>query len=587
MRTSIPLIKTLGNYNSSLAYSDLIAALIVTLMLIPQSLAYALLAGLPPEVGLYSSILPLIFYALFGTSSTLAVGPVAIVSLMTGAAIFSLSTESIYSPVQIAITLSFLSGLILIVMSFLKMGFVANFLSRSVIDGFIMASAILIAISQLKHIFAIDVQGHNLVEIGASLYTNIENYHLPTLLLGLLVIASLFFARTGLVYILKQLNVGNEKSLFITKVFPAIMIVGTILLMEQTAVGQMAISTVGFIPNGLPELGLPGFDRELFSTLLFPAALISIIGYVESISVARTFAKKSKDSIEPDNELMGLGAANIGSSISGGMPVTGGFSRSVVNLNAGAKTSLSGVMAAIFIALLTTGLMSLLEHLPKATLAATIIVAVLGLIDFKKLKDTWLFSKYDFALTVITIIITLLAGVEIGISTGIILSISLHLYHTSKPHMAVVGLVPGTEHFRNVLRHQVQTIPEIIGIRIDESLYFANSSFFEKEIVQLVKQSSKIRHCILQFSSVSDVDASALESLESINAKLKDMDVTLHLSEVKGPVMDKLSKTQLIKELTGKTHLSHFQAVKLLSKDLIIRNELSTEAGIRLEDSTG
>ncbi len=545
-------------------------------MLVPQSLAYALLAGLPPEVGLYSSILPLLFYALFATSSTLAVGPVAVISLMTGAAIFSLSSSTSYSPVEIAIYLSFLSGVILITMGVLKMGFIANFLSRSVIDGFIMASAILIATSQLKHILAVDVKGHTLIEISNSLYTNIQNYHLPTLLLGIAIIVSLFFAKTGLLMILKHLKIGKSESFFIAKVFPAMIIIITIILMEKTTLGQMNISTVGFIPNGLPELGLISLDMNLLSLLLLPALLISIVGYVESISVASTFAEKTKDTIEPNKELLGLGTANIGSSFSGGMPVTGGFSRSVVNYDAGAQTNLSGVMAALFIAILTTGLMSFLEKLPKATLAAAIIVAVLGLIDFKKLKATWFFSKYDFTLTMITIITTLLLGVELGISIGIILSIGLHLYHTSKPHMAVIGLVPGTEHFRNVLRHQVETVPEIIGIRIDERLYFANVSFLEKEIIKLVKQSPKIKHCILQFSSVNDVDVSALETLGSINTTLKHMGVDLHFSEVKGPVMDKLIKTNLIKELSGNVHLSHYQAVTVLTQNLLSNSELDS-----------
>ncbi len=560
-----PVITTVKHYRGKLAYADASAALIVTLMLVPQSLAYALLAGLPPEVGLYSSILPLIAYAIFGTSTTLAVGPVAVISLMTGATIANFNNTLNYSPTEIAVALSLLSGLLLLAMSVLKLGFVVNFLSRSVIEGFVMASSILIIVSQLKHIAGVEVHGHALTETVSSLYQSVGDTHIPTLLMGIAVLVLLFLGRALFKPFLTRLGVSGHVADLAVRMFPAIMVVFSILVMNFTAAGESGIRVVGHIPNGLPAFQLSRLDTELFRNLFMPALLIAIIGYVESISVATRFAVKTKTTIEPSQELLAMGASNISSSISGGMPVTGGFSRSVVNYDAGAKTPLSGVMAAVLIGLLASGLMATLALLPKATLAAVIIVAVASLIDINKLKETWLFSKYDFSLTAITIVTTLLAGVETGVSVGIVLSIILHLYHTSKPHIAVVGLVPGTEHFRNVLRQEVETIPEIVGIRIDESLYFANATFLEKAVIEQVTQLPRTQYCVLLFSSVNDIDASALESLESIYEKLSNMGIQLHLSEIKGPVMDKLQKTHFYDEIKECTHLSHYQAVMHLS----------------------
>ena len=562
----IPLIDTIKSYRPDLARDDLTAALTVAIMLVPQSLAYAMLANLPPEIGLYSSILPLVLYALFGTSSSLAVGPVAIVALMTGATIADISKTQAYSPVEISITLAFLSGLIMTVMGIFRMGFIVNFISRSVTEGFIFASAILIALSQFKYIFSIDMSGQTLNQMIHSLHGNVQAVHWPTLILGGGVLMIMFLVKPVLKILGQRFSISSRWLEFIPRMVPTIMVVLTILLMHFTAFGRMDINTVGSIPNGLPDFTMFTTDKNLFRILLLPAFLISIIGYIESISIASRFAAKTRSSIDSNSELIGLGAANLGSGFSGGMPVTGGLARSATSFNAGSRTQLSGLFSAIFMGIFVSGLMGFMEQLPKATLAATIIVAIIGLIDVKKLKETWNYSRSDSFLMIITIIMTLFYGVEVGISTGIILSIMVHLYLTSKPHMAIIGLIPGTQQFRNVLRYEVETVPEIIGIRIDESLYFANASFLEHEIVNIVIKNELIEHCILMFSSISDIDASALESLENINSQLKDLGITLHFSEVKGPVMDKLKRSHLYKEMKGRIHMSHYQAVQSLSK---------------------
>jgi SulP family sulfate permease len=305
--------------------------------------------------------------------------------------------------------------------------------------------------------------------------------------------------------------------------------------------------------------------------ILVPALLISIVGYVESISVALTLAAKRRQRVDPDQELIALGASNIGAALSGGFPVTGGFARSVVNFEAGAETPAAGAFTAVGIALATMFLTPLLFFLPNATLAATIIVAVLSLVNFDALKRTYAYSKADFSAMAATIVLTLVEGVETGLVAGVALSIFLHLYSTSRPHVAVVGQIPGTAHFRNVTRHAVVTDPEILSLRVDASLYFPNARFIEEHINDAVAANPAIRHVILECAAVNTIDASALESLEAINSRLKDGRITLHLSEVKGPVMDRLKRSRFLEELTGKVHLTQYDAVSSIKPDLALR----------------
>jgi SulP family sulfate permease len=272
--------------------------------------------------------------------------------------------------------------------------------------------------------------------------------------------------------------------------------------------------------------------------------------------------------VDPDQELIALGASNIGAAVSGGFPVTGGFARSVVNFEAGAETPAAGAFTAVGIALATLFLTPLLFFLPNATLAATIIIAVLSLVDLGALKRTYLYSKTDFAAMAATILLTLYEGVEAGLLAGVGLAIFLHLYRTSKPHVAVVGQIPGTMNFRNVARHNVVTDPEILSLRVDASLYFPNARFIEDYINQAVAANPAVRHVILECPAVNTIDYSALESLEAINRRLKDGGITLHLSEVKGPIMDGLKRSHLLEELTGRVHLTQFDAVASINPNL-------------------
>ncbi|MBE9476382.1 MAG: sulfate permease [Proteobacteria bacterium] len=560
----IPILDWGRTYNKAALGNDLIAALIVTIMLIPQSLAYALLAGLPPEAGLYASILPIMFYAIFGTSRALAVGPVAVVSLMTAAAIGEVAEAGTAGYAVAALTLAGMSGAMLLVMGIFRLGFLANFLSHPVIAGFITASGILIAVSQLKHIMGIDAQGHNLLELVTGLFGQLAAINGATLIIGLAAIAFLFWVRKGLKPVLVTIGFGPHMADILAKAGPVAVVVITTFITWLFGLEAAGVHVVGTVPQSLPPFTFPDLSADLLSALFLPAVLISVIGFVESISVAQTLAAKKRQRIDPNQELIGLGAANLAAAFSGGYPVTGGFSRSVVNYDAGAQTPAAGAYTAVGLAFAAVFLTPLIYFLPKATLAATIIVAVLSLVDFSILRKTWHYAKADFTAVFATIAITLLFGVEMGVSTGVALSILIHLYKSSRPHMAVVGRITGTEHFRNVDRHDVETNPEILSLRVDESLYFANARFLEDKLYDMVAARSKLKHVVLLCSAVNEIDFSALESLVTINDRLHESGVKLHLSEVKGPVMDSLDAGHFLSGLTGQVFLSHHQAMVTL-----------------------
>ncbi len=359
---------------------------------------------------------------------------------------------------------------------------------------------------------------------------------------------------------------------FIVKAGPVVAVAGTTLAVYLFDLESRGVSVVGTVPQSLPPFTIPHAPIETVRALLMPALLISIIGFVESISVAQTLAAKKRQRIEPDQELIGLGMANIGASLSGGFPVTGGFSRSVVNYDAGAQTPAAGAFTAVGLAIAAVALTPLVYFLPKATLAATIVVAVLSLVDLSILKRTWLYSKADFAAVAATMLLTLTVGVEAGVSAGVLLSILLFLYKTSRPHVAEVGLVPGTQHFRNILRHDVLTSPEMVTIRVDESLYFANARFLEDLVYNRILGNSEIAHVVLMCSAVNEIDMSAVESLEAINHRLNDSGIKLHLSEVKGPVMDRLKCAHFLDELTGSVFLAQYDAVCELTPTVLSRN---------------
>ena len=561
IKTYFPILDWGSRYNRQTLTSDLIAAIIVTIMLIPQSLAYALLAGLPPEVGLYASILPLIAYAIFGTSSALAVGPVAVVSLMTATAVGRLAAEGTADYASAAIILALLSGVMLALMGLFRLGFIANFLSHPVISGFITASGIIIATSQIGGLLGIRTEGHAMPELVLSIVGNIGQVNVYTLAVGVVAVALLLWIRLDLKNWLARFGVPKGVATIIVRAGPVLVVFLTMAWSVGMDLGAKGVSLVGQVPQGLPMLSLPSFNLDTIQQLAVPALIISIVGFVESISVAQTLAAKRRERISPNQELIGLGASNIAAGLGGGYPVTGGFARSVVNFDAGAATPAAGAFTAIGIAAATLLLTPFLAVLPKATLSATIVIAVLTLVDFSILKRAWSYSKADFAAVAFTLAGTLLLGVEVGISLGVGASILIFLYRSSQPHAAIVGQVPGTEHYRNIKRHQVNTVPGVLSIRVDESLYFANTRYLEDLVINQATANPGLTDVVLMCSAVNTIDMSALESLEAIEHRLADLGVRLHLSEVKGPVMDKLKHTDFLAHLSGSVHLSQHQAI--------------------------
>ena len=560
----LPCLEWGRHYNRSSAVQDGLAALIVTLMLIPQSLAYAMLAGLPPVMGLYASLLPLLAYALFGSSRTLAVGPVAVVSLMTAAALTPLFPAGSPDYIGAALLLTLLSGLLLSAMALLRLGFLANFLSHPVITGFISASGILIATGQVQHLLGIKAGGENLLQILPQLAQALPASHWPTALIGLLSLAWLWWSRARLKAVLARLGLSPQAASHLAKAGPVLAIILGILAVSLLQLEARGVRVVGAIPQGLPGLSLPSLDLQLALQLLPAALLISLVGFIESVSVGQTLAAQRRQRIEPDNELLGLGAANLSAAFSGGLPVTGGFARSVVNHEAGAQTPMAGVFTAIGIGLSVLLLTPLLHNLPLAVLAASIIVAVLGLVDLGSLRRTWRYSRQDGAAQLATLLGVLLIGVEIGILLGVALSLLLFLWRTSRPHMAVVGQVPGSEHFRNVERYSVIESPSVLSLRVDESLYFPNARYLEERIGELIASRPQVRQLVLMCSGVNLIDASALDSLHTISERLHSAGVQLHLSEVKGPVMDQLLRGNFLEQFGGRVFISQYEALNTL-----------------------
>ncbi len=563
----LPMLAWARHYDRAAATKDSLAALIVTLMLIPQSLAYAMLAGLPPVTGLYASMLPLIAYTLFGTSRTLSVGPVAVVSLMTAAALGPLFATGSAEYAAAAMLLALLSGAVLLLMAVLRLGFLANFLSHPVISGFISASGILIALGQLKHILGISIIGENAVQLLAALLTALPGAHLPTLAIGGSSLLFLYLVRSRLSTWLQHLGMSAHIAGTLTKIGPVAALLLAIAAVSAFRLADAGVRVVGEVPRGLPSLSLPMLEPALILQLLPAAVLISLVGFVESVSVAQTLAAKRRERIEPNQELVALGGANVAAALSGGFPVTGGFARSVVNFDAGAQTPLAGALTALGIGITVLLFTPLFHNLPHAVLAATIIIAVLSLVDLSALRRTWRYSRQDAAAMAATMLGVLLIGVESGILLGVGLSLLLFLWRTSQPHIAVVGQLPGSEHFRNVERFAVVQSPRVLSVRVDESLYFPNARFLEDRIAELIGRHPQAEHLVLMCPGVNLIDASALESLEAITARLHAAGIQLHLSEVKGPVMDRLRHSNFLSDFGGQVFISQYEALLALDPD--------------------
>lgn len=561
----LPAWQWLQDYSAGKFKSDALAALIVIAMLVPQGMAYAMLAGLPPIMGLYASMIPMIMYALIGGSTTLSIGPVAIISMMTFATLNPLFEAGSPAYIEAAMLLALLVGIISLLLGLLRFGFLIQLISHPVIKSFIIASALLIALGQLKFLVDIPLNGNSIPEFIQSLVQYMPNADMASLIFG---IASILF----LIYLPKILNsqavqgrIGSTN--FIVKSVPLILVVISIALTVYFGLKDFGIKTVGEIPSGFPPVRIPHWNLDLVLTLLPGAAMIAMISFVESLSIAQATALQQRSHLNSNQELAALGLANISAGLTSAFPVTGSLSRTVVNADAGAKTPMAGVLSSLLIILVTLYFTGFFKDLPLVILAATIIVSIWKLVDFKPFLDTWHYSKADGIAMWITFFGVIFIDISTGLMIGIVSTFILMLWRISRPHMAVIGLVEGTQHFRNVQRRHVLTSPEIMSMRIDENLTFLNANALKGFLINQVSQHPQLRHVVINCSSVSSIDFSALEMLEDINSELDKLGIRLHFSEIKGPVMDRLQHSKLLKQLSGQIYLTHYQAMQDLSRN--------------------
>ena len=560
----IPAIDWLSSYRRANLASDLVAGVIVAIMLVPQSMAYALLAGLPAQVGLYASVVPVALYALLGTSTTLAVGPVAIVSLLVASGVSHLAEAGSAAYAGYALTLALMVGVIQSVMGWIRLGFLVNFLSHAVLSGFTSAAALVIAASQLKHVLGVQVgRPESFLRLLEALAAKLGETHLATLAIGLGGIATLLVFRYWAEPILKRLGVAAAWRVPLAKIGPFVAVASGAWITAAFGLHQRAaVAVVGEIPRGLPSFTAPVLEAGALRILLPTALAIAFIGFLESFAVAKVLAARRREKVRANQELVALGVANLGAAFTGGYPVTGGFSRSMVNFTAGARSGVAALTTAGLVAASLAMLTPLFYFLPKASLAAIILVAVSQLIDGRAFGRFWRYSRADGIAFLLTFAAVLAAGVERGIVVGALTALFLHVWRTTQPHIAVVGRVQGSEHFRNVLRHDVETWPRLLLVRVDESLYFANVQHLEQRVLQAVSEKPEVQHFVLIASAVNFIDGSALETLETLCEELRSAGVTFHLAEVKGPVMDRLERVAFLDHLgEGRVFLSTQEAV--------------------------
>ncbi|PVZ68248.1 SulP family inorganic anion transporter [Pelagibaculum spongiae] len=567
------------SYQQSDLVADLLAGAVVAVLLVPQGMAYAMLAGLPPQMGLYAAILPTLLYSLFGSSRSLAVGPVAIASLMTGEAVLAFAEIGSQQYLQLTVQLSLLTGLFLLLLRMLRMGQVVAFLSHAVISGFTAGAAVLIALNQLSHISGISLAGaHGAAELMMTFWQRLEQLNPTTLMIAGVALLLLVLWKSLLPAGLTRLGMSKTLASMLGKAAPMAAVIFGLLVIGLGDYDQSAgVKIVGAIPAGLPEISVVNIfqtpdNQSIWHNLwiLAPSAfLIALVGFLESVSVATALAGKKRETIEPDNELFALAIANLGSAVSGTMPVAGGFGRSMVNDAAGAKTTLASVISAVLLLITLLWFTEWFEQLPKAVLGAVILIAVLPLIDIKSILQTWRYNKADGVTLFTSFVAVLVCGVELGILIGIGCSFVLLVWRVSQPHIARVGRVDATGHYRNLKRYPQAQHQGLLLIRVDESLYFANARVVEDSLMQLALAEGQSGHLVLICSGINFIDASALESLERLQTKLQSAGIVLHLAEVKGPVMDRLAATRFIDHLgQGKVFLSTEQAVDYLTQQL-------------------
>lgn len=541
IKSFLPILDWLPDYGKKQWRGDLSAGLTVGVMLIPQGMAYAMIAGLPPIYGLYASTLPLVLYAIFGTSRQLAVGPVAMVSLLTAAGVGTLAAGGTEAYLALAISLAFMVGMIQFLLGVFRLGFLVNFLSHPVISGFTSAAALIIGLSQLKHLLGISIPStHHIHEILGYAWERIGQINWSTFAIG----------AVGMLLI-----IGAKKW---SKAIPGplLAVIFGILAVWGLGLAEQGVKIVGTVPGGLPSFVLPTLSAETLQSLFPVAMAIALVSFMESIAVAKAIQAKHKDyRVIPNQELIALGLANVGGSLLQSYPVTGGFSRTAVNDQSGAKTGMASIISALLIVLTLLFLTPLFYFLPKAILASVIMVAVFGLIDVKEARHLWQANRTDFWLLTITFLATLALGIEQGIGIGVVLSLVMVIYQTTRPHIAILGKVPGTSYYRNVQRFPNLEEPSGLKIlRFDGALYFANCQFFKDRLDEILQQEADLKVLLLDFESIDQVDSSGMHALEEVVNDYRSQGKDLYFSGVKGPVRDAMVRSHL----TGKIGSQNF-----------------------------
>ena len=552
VKAYLPILEWLPNYKKEHLNGDLFAGLTVGIMLIPQGMAYALIAGLPPVYGLYASIVPQIIYAILGTSRQLSVAPVAMDSLLVASGISVLAMEGTHAYISFAILLAFFMGVSQFLLGTFRLGFITNLLSKPVISGFTSAAALIIGLNQLKYLIGVDIAKSNRIhEIVANAFNKIDETHLITLLIGI----------AGIVLIkgAKKIN-GKIPGALIAVIF------GTVIVYVMGFDSQ-GVSTVKEIPEGLPPFKMPDFSLGQFAELIPLALTISVVAFMEAFSVAKALeAKKRNYKVIPNQELLALGASNIIGSLFQSYPVTGGFSRSAVNFQAGANTPLSSIISAVLVGLTLIFLTPLFYHLPHAILASVIMVAIVGLVDVNYVRYLWKTDKIEFALLAVTFLVTLNFSMVPGIVSGIVFSILILMYKAAYPHVALLGKVKEVPEFRNLDRFDnLQTWEELVIIRVDAPYAFINIQTIKERIIREAnKRRTKLNYVVLDASSVNYVDATAIQGIKELITELEEMKVVLVMASVIGPVRDSFHKNGIFKEMNGNMFLNTDEAVKAL-----------------------
>lgn len=566
----VPLLRWLRGYRRTDAVADLVAGTVTAILLVPQAMAYAVVAGLPPEVGLYASVLPSLAYALLGTSPYIGVGPVAVNAIMVASALAAAGHGDPSTNVVHALQLAAISAVTLLGLGALRAGAFMNFLSRPVLDGFTSGAALLIVLTQIPPLLGVPAHsGPLLHEVLAALARNLAQLNAPTAAVGIASLALLMLGGGPLRAGLSRLPLRPLAADVLGRLTPLVVIALAALVAAMGDLATHGVAVVGLIPSGLPAPSLAFLGNSDWLELLVPGVLIALISYVSSVSIAQGLASRRRERIDTDQELLALGAANAAAAVGGALPVAASFSRSALNFSTGARTPFAGVVTALLVAAATLTLSGAFQALPKAALAALIVVAVAPLVDLAGFRRTLAYSRGDGLCFAATFVGVLFLGVERGLLLGALLALAVYVWRSGRPHMAIVGRVPGTEHFRNVRRYEVTTWPTLLLLRVDESIYFANASRVEQFVLEALATHPRATDLVLVGSGINHIDSSGLAMLETLLPGLREAGVRVHLAEFKGPVLDRLQRSRLLDLLPpGRVFLSTNEAATVLTADV-------------------